>query len=48
MRVRKVYIIVVPSLNLDFVAYNRNQLEKIKKQLEHENLRFYVQDKIYQ
>jgi hypothetical protein len=47
MRVKKVYVIIVPSMNLEFRAYNLNQLKKLISQLQYEKLRYYIRE-IYQ
>jgi hypothetical protein len=48
MRNKKIYIIVIPSLNLSFTVYNINQLMRLKKEIEHEGLKYYIKEKIYQ
>jgi hypothetical protein len=46
MRNKKIYIVIVPRLNLSFTVYNLNQLQKIKRELEHEKLSYYIKEKI--
>jgi hypothetical protein len=45
MKIKKVYYIYVPCLNISFVAYNKNQLKKVTEKLQHENLKFFIKEK---
>ena len=45
MKMKKIYVVIIPSQNLAFVIYDKNKIKQIIRELEAEKLSYYIKEK---